>query len=530
MSAPKFKSSLMGSAPYYGGLNDRSELALWHPSLNAADDETQDTTLLRARSRDLFRNNPAVKNAVRATISNTFGPRVKLSYSPDSYALGTDAAAMREWARLVEREFENYAHGSSRLVDARRQLTLTGLVHRVVAAAMIDGEAFGAIRAKPGARFATCVQLIDGDRISPPIDRATTYPHGVQKDPWGEIIAYFVRRAHPGAVLIEDQTKKYQWDRVPRSTANGRPVMIHVRSEPNARAEASRAVAETATILGQAKQLHRYQQSELNRAVLASTYAATISSEADYSTAMNVIGADTDRLQNEYGSVMAGLTLERMATAADFYKEGGLSINGSKVVHLLPGEKLDIVQPTGAPQTFAEFEKRVLHQLAAGLGVDYPTLTSDYQGLPYAAARLSLQGAHRNFAIIRENVTQEFCSKIFRAWLEEAILVGAVPVPPGVSDLTNSWDALTRCSWLAIGAPKIDPKKEIEADILALQHGLTTRAILAARDGLDLDELLQQRAEEEARMKELGLSAGPPLVPSDDPEDVDPEEEEERTA
>lgn len=521
----KIKSSLLSSPAYYGDLNDRSELAMWHPSLQDADHETGDLSLLRARSRDLFRNNPTVKNAVRIVVSSAFGPRVKLSYSPDPQALRVDSAALREWARQVEREFETYAHGSSRLVDARRQLTLSGLVHRVVAASMIDGESFGAIRAKPGGRYQTCVQLIDGDRIGSPADRQLRHPHGVVKDSYGEIVAYLVRRTHPNAVLIDDQTKRYQWDRVPRVTASGRPVMIHVRSEPNARAEASRAVAETATILGQAKQLGRYQQSELNRAVLASTYAATISSEADYSTAMNVIGADTDRLQQEYGSVMAGLTLERMSTAAEFYREGGVTVNGSKVVHLLPGEKLDIVQPTGAPPTFEQFERRVLHQLASGLGIDYSSLSSDYSGLPYAAARLSLQGAHRNFAIIRENVTQEFCTKVFRAWLEEAILTGQLTMPPGIRDLASSWDALTRCSWLAVGAPRIDPKKETEADILALNAGLTTRAILAARDGLDLDELMQARAEENARMRELGLMDAPSIAPTSDETD-DPDDEE----
>jgi capsid protein len=61
------------------------------------------------------------------------------------------------------------------------------------------------------------------------------------------------------------------------------------------------------------------------------------------------------------------------------------------------------------------------------------------------------------------------------------------------------------CSWRGRGWTWIDPQKEIEAAVNGMDNYLTTLQDQLAERGLDLEDVLQQRAYEIQRMKELGL-------------------------
>jgi len=63
-----------------------------------------------------------------------------------------------------------------------------------------------------------------------------------------------------------------------------------------------------------------------------------------------------------------------------------------------------------------------------------------------------------------------------------------------------------------------DPAKESQASTIRLAGNMTTLAAVCARDGHDWEEVLQQRAIEQARMKELGLL---PAAPITEPEVTD---------
>ena len=65
-------------------------------------------------------------------------------------------------------------------------------------------------------------------------------------------------------------------------------------------------------------------------------------------------------------------------------------------------------------------------------------------------------------------------------------------------------------TWLAEGMPWIDPKKEAEADNIALQNNTTTLQAVCARNGLDWLDVLDQKEREQKEITKRGLT--PTLV------------------
>ena len=94
------------------------------PPLRSADADTlADIDTAKARSRDLVRNNPFAKNALRILRDSVIGPGLRLSLKPDHVSLGIPADVARSWARRAERRWELYANSPGKYADARRLQT-----------------------------------------------------------------------------------------------------------------------------------------------------------------------------------------------------------------------------------------------------------------------------------------------------------------------------------------------------------------------------------------------------------------------
>ncbi len=74
-----------------------------------------------------------------------------------------------------------------------------------------------------------------------------------------------------------------------------------------------------------------------------------------------------------------------------------------------------------------------------------------------------------------------------------------------------------RTKWIAPGWSWVDPLKEVKASKEAIDNNISSLADVAASQGKDWEEILEQRAREENKRKDLGLTS---------PE-IDPENEKE---
>jgi lambda family phage portal protein len=510
------------SQSYTGASFQDREIALWRPPLSSADGNTLwDADTLKARARDLGRNNPYADNAVRIRRASVIGRGLRLSLKPDHVTLGISFEAASEWANAVERRWELYANSPARHADARRLQTFNELLQTAEACFYLDGEALGALEWKrsPNSPFRTCLHLIDADRLENPngAPDGQKLRGGIERDAYGEPVAYHIRNRHRGDGLIGAVSDG--WARVRRQTAWGRPLILHYYDHH--RPDLTRGVTRFASVLRPMKMLAAYDDIELSRAMIQASYAAVIKTQLDYEKAATVMGADA--LTGFGDNPLVGASLGYMSTIAEFHREAGLTFNGARIPHLLPNEDLEVIQSNAPNSNFADYENAFLRKFSAGLGVDFCELAKNYSEVNYS----SLRGAHadiwRHYMCARQAMADGFAWPFFGAWLEEAIDIGELSLPAGVTDFYAAKDALCRGRWIGWGKPLIDPLKERKAQEVGLNLGVETLESICAEQGQDWEEVVEQRARERDRMAALGLS---PATLNDDPQaEEDPDAE-----
>jgi lambda family phage portal protein len=321
---------------------------------------------------------------------------------------------------------------------------------------------------------------------------------GVELDRYGEPIAYHIREAHP-ADFIHDP-RSYQWKRVRRRTRWGRAIALHIFD--HGRAEMTRGVSEFATAIVPMKMLARYNDTELQSAIIQASYAAVIESELDYSDALAAIGADKFK---DAKNPITKMALDHLESITPYHKEMGITFNGAKIAHLPPNEKLHMMGSNHPNGNFDKFEGAFLRRFAAGLGVENHELSKNYADLNYSAARTALAAVWRSYQARREKSVKAFAMPFFGAWMEEAWATGRISLPGKITDFHAYKPALVRGTFIGNGKPLIDPVKERKGQQIGMAMGAETLEDVCARDGQNWRDNLEQIAYERRVRAEYGL-------------------------
>ncbi len=480
------------------------EVSRWQPGLNSADLAVlRDSAMIRARARDLVRNNPIAKNAVRMNSDAVAGAGVKLALKIDWRSLGIkDIETAAEWQDFVIRAWESHAEGFDFQADARRQRTFSEIFSLVCDTKFTDGEALAIVEMKPGlGPYQTCLNLVDVDRLSNPDMRidTPTLRGGIERDLYGEPLVYYIRESHPSDTSTFQAAMR--WQAVPRQTSWGRPIVLHTFD--HTRPEMTRGVSEFASAIVPMKMLSDYNDTELRSAITKAAYAAVIKTELDWTSAMNVIGARA--IGSGGDNPLVGAMLGAMQIAAEYHNDRDITFEGVKIPHLLPNESLDIMRSEASNANFDAFEGAFLRKLAAGLGLEAHELSKNYREVNYSAARAALLAVWRTYRKRRASLVNHFAMPFFGAWLEEAVAIGAVPLPPGVTDFFAAKPYLVRGTFMAWGKPMIDPMKERQAQNLGVQMGVESLESIQADEGMNWRDSADQAAYERAYYRKLNL-------------------------
>lgn len=485
------------------------ELVLWRPPLMSADAAIlRDGKTIRARARDLVRNNAYAKNAARMNRDAVSGSGLKLSLKIDWRTIGLEnIEAANEWQDHVVREWEAYAESVEFQADARRQQTFSQMFQLADQADYVDGECLAVLEMKPGIGiYQTCLNIIDIDRLDNPpgMIASDRVRGGIERDIYGEPISYYIRDRHPSDVSLSMDVNPLGYKNVPRRTQWGRPIVLHTYDQT--RPEMTRGVSEFASAITPMRMLGQYNDTELESAITQAAFAAVIKTEIDWSQAMNVLGADIAKSGNKFYDVAKAY----LTHAADYADGRDIRWQGARIPHLLPNESLDVVRATHPNSNFADFENAFLRQLAAGLGVEAHELAKNYREVNYSAARAALLSVWRTYRARRNRLITQFAMPFFGAWLEEAVALGTVILPAGVEDFLAAKPYLVRGTFIAWGKPMIDPMKERQAQNLGMQMGVETIEDVCADAGNNWRDTLDQRAYERQYMIKIGLDPDGP--------------------
>lgn len=457
------------------------------------------------RARDVTLNDGYAAGVVAIHKDNIVGNQFRLNSQPDADVLGVDDDAwLQEFQLQVEARFNNTADSTRHWLDASGMNDFTSLIRQAIGMFLVHGEVLAVAEWIDNAKrpYATAIQMISPKRLSNPYNLADDehFQNGVERDVYGRALAYHIREAHP--FDFRQPEKNYRWKRVEAETAWGRQQVIHIIEQ--LLPDQTRGISEMVSVLKQMRMTRRFQDVELQQAVLQATYAASIESDLPPQLIAEIMGANPNAPSfGEAAKSMLSSILHHRAT-------NNLQLDGARIPVLHPNTKLNLQQLGQPSGVGSSYEQSLLRHVAAGLGVSYEQFSRDYTQTNYSSARASMNETFKFMQSRKKMVADRFATAIYRLWLEEQINLGNIPLPKGKGKMwiyknPEIFDALAKCSWIGAARGQIDEMKETQASILKVKFGLATMEMEAAKYGLDWREVLKQRKREQDFVKELGI-------------------------
>lgn len=490
------------------------ELGDWWPYNQSPDMELNYTTdIIRARQRDLIRNNGWATGTIQRTADSMVGPAFNVVPQPNwrwlqrKYGPSFDAMWAAEFRAEVISEYRMFANDPDFWCDAQRSMSVNQIFYMAAKTKVGEGEnllmplwmpenvGFGA------ARFNTALQLIDPDRLSNPFNHPDTHNlrGGIEVSDSQAPIAYHIRRAHPNGYY--DASMSMIWDRFERSTAWGRPLVIHDCDRD--RISQHRGTGILTPVLSRFRMLAKYDQAALQAALMRTLVGFFIKSPMDVEQvkmAMELGGDDRSMPLSAYEMMRNSLS-----------ERDNLRMNGVHMPVLGPGESIEVADARGEAEDFNAFEHTFLRSIAAATGESAEEVTKDYTQTNYSSARAALISAWRRLLVRRADFASGTATPVYSCILEEIIdrPGGLTCLPHGVGlfEYIESKAAWVNCTWIGPGKGWIDPVKEREGELLGLDAGFGTLSeTCASVTGANWQDVLDQRAVEEAYLKKLGLT------------------------
>lgn len=199
-------------------------------------------------------------------------------------------------------------------------------------------------------------------------------------------------------------------------------------------------------------------------------------------------------------------------TSGTLYSEGG---EGIHYAGLPPGYDVTSWDPKYPDQAFGDFVKAQLRGIASGLGVAYHSLANDLEGVNFSSSRAGILEEREVWKALQSWMIERLCRRVYSEWLPFAILSGRLSLP---MDKLAKFDAAVwqgrRWSW-------VDPVKDVEANVRAIENGLTSRARVIRDMGHDPEEIWGELAREKERLKDLLPAKQPAPAAPTAPADVD---------
>jgi lambda family phage portal protein len=136
------------------------------------------------------------------------------------------------------------------------------------------------------------------------------------------------------------------------------------------------------------------------------------------------------------------------------------------------------------------------------MGITYEMLTGDLTQVNYSSIRAGLLEFRRRCEALQHGViVHQLCRPIWRAWMEQAALEGALDLP-GFVERKREYLA---AKWIPQGWQWVDPKKEFDAMLTAIRAGLLSRSEAISAFGYDAEDIDREIAADNQRADELGL-------------------------
>ncbi len=464
----------------------RDPNSAWHgPQVTSRAAAASERHVMQRRASDLAANDWAAGSALSAITMNAVGTGLVPKAAIPSEMLGIsaeDAARIgREmewaWSRwCLTADIRGMAHFHDlQLLGLRTMLVQGEMLHLAVMRSEAERQAAGAL-------FSLAVQTVRPQRLQTPADMTIdpAVRDGIRFTEYGRPVAYYI--ANPTATALDAFTStevltSADFTCIPGTQAHRRLVFHLYRQEED---EHTRGVTAFAPGISLFRNLSDTLNFELMAQVFAASMPVFIATENSMSP-LQMDGQDEADPSERYHEIKPGRVYYGDANQRPY--------------------PLESKRPS---TNFTSFVEIILRGMAASQGIPYESLAKDYSKTNYSSMRAALNEAWKLYSFYRQWFARSYCQPLWEMLVEEAWLRGYVRLPATGPDFYAARELWCNASWVGPARGFVDPVKEIEAIILALQNRLMTYGEAWAERGGDFDEGAETMLAELPMLQKLG--------------------------
>lgn len=470
---------------------------------------TADYWTLRARSAQLFKKNLYARGIVRRLVTNTINTGLHLEATPAEALLGYPEDGLSEWAELTETRFELWGKNPA-LCDQQQRLTFGALQAQAYQEALIDGDVLVTLLQDEKTKLPR-VHLIDAGCVRSPLDDrgkapGNTIKHGVELDPQGRQVAYWIRKQDVAQVW------GFRYERLPAFGAKtGRRTAWLVYGTDKRHGDV-RGEPLLALVLYSLNEIDRFRDATQRKAQLLATIAAWIEKTEDKPGSKPLAG----------GAVKRGVDTAADSAGTQRSFNTAEYIPGLVIDELQHGEKPHAFQVSGTTETFSDFETAIIAAIAWAMGIPPEILTLSFQN-NYSASKAAINEFKLGLNAWRQTFGEAFCQLVYEDWLLSQALTNRTQAP----GLLDAWRdplkyeqfaAWFSCDWTGQIKPEIDMGKMVSALKGAVEEGFMTRD-RASREltGTKFSQNVKKLARENTMLATANEPLNPPKPEAPEP-------------
>jgi len=398
---------------------------------------------LRARARDLERNNPMTGSILQAILNNAIGTGFNMQAQTDNDAFN----------KRIEELWKEWEHHEN--CDITQQQSLDDLIKLMVTRKYVDGGIMVTFPLDGRRKIPLTIQLHEVDDLDSIVEPKDAKGHivlnGVELDTTGRPIAYWLKQTDPDG-FTEIEPRRYDAKDV---------IFLWNRT----RVSQFREITAMARTIGITKDLGDYNDAVMFQQKIAACFSAFVETD-------NTMGAPG-----------------RVANQADGSRME--SIEGGSIKYLKAGEHIKGLTPNAQVTDASNFLPLQQRIIAADSGLSLESTSRNVERVNYASARQNLLADQLTYGAIREELIEYLLRPLYKRFVDICYLTGLLEGTGFKYGDSQYYKAV----WLAASLGWIDPLKEAQANAINLANGGKSYQEYCAEQGADWRDRIDQMKE-----------------------------------
>lgn len=433
-----------------------------------------DLDALRRRSRDLAKNEPLAAKYLKMVIGNVVGPNgftlqaraLDGANKPDGWANTAIEASWAEWSRASN-------------CDLSGRMSFPDMTRAIIRGIARDGEALVRIREGANNPWGYALQFLDIERLDTNLNREAEPGKnqiimGVECDGDGRPVAYWLSAAPMGRDPLGKNHARIPADEI---------LHLFITDDP----EQVRGIPWMHASMIRIHHLKGFQEAAIVAARVGASKMGFFTS-ADGNPA-NLAGGEDE----------AGMPF----TEAEPGQFGMLP----------PGYDFKSFNPDYPHANYESFVKAAKRDIGSGIGASYHALGNDLEGVNFSSIRSGTLEERDGWMLIQRWLVGAFLDPVYAGWLDNALLSGAIVLPNGSPLPAAKKQKFIAHEFQGRRWQWVDPLKDIQAAVMAVENGLASPYTIASQQGVDAEDVLDDIARFQEAIKARGITLGTPSAP-----------------